>query len=101
MTGTGIHVESPSRAMSQTKSSSVGGVLRLGRMGRDDSPRAPEVMTMTKRRKGQKLIHVNPYLRDPARRRAMFVQTVISSSKVEGVRLTVKDLADPKGEINA
>lgn len=38
------------------------------------------------------LVETNPYLRDPVKRRAMFVKTVISSSAVEGVVLMEADL---------
>lgn len=40
------------------------------------------------------LIKTNPYLADPAKRRAVFVMTVISSSAIEGVRLSEDDLAE-------
>ena len=34
----------------------------------------------------------NPYLADPAKRRAMFQMTVYTSTDIEGVRLTSSDL---------
>ena len=43
------------------------------------------------------LITTNPYLADPVKRRAMFVRTVISSSAIEGVRLSEDDLAETRG----
>jgi hypothetical protein len=38
------------------------------------------------------LIKTNPYLSDPAKRRAMFQRTVTTSTKIEGVELTPSDL---------
>jgi hypothetical protein len=38
------------------------------------------------------LTRTNPYLRDPAKRRAMFQMTVWTSTDVEGVKLTPADL---------
>ena len=43
------------------------------------------------------LLATNPYLADPALRRAIFILTVISSSAVEGVRLSKDDLAETRG----
>lgn len=43
------------------------------------------------------LLVTNPYLADPVKRRAMFIQTVISSSAVEGIRLTPSDF-DPSAD---
>jgi len=34
----------------------------------------------------------NPYLADPAKRRAMFQMTVYTSTDIEGVKLTSSDL---------
>jgi len=43
------------------------------------------------------LTRTNPYLRDPAKRRAMFQMTVSTSTDVEGVKLTPADLlSEPK-----
>jgi len=39
-----------------------------------------------------KLSDVNPYLRDPVKRRRAMMRSVISSSAVEGIRVTLKDL---------
>ena len=44
--------------------------------------------------KKRSLIETNMYLADPVKRRTMFILTVISSSAVEGVRLTSVDLGD-------
>ena len=42
------------------------------------------------------LTKTNPYLLDPAKRRAMFQMTVYSSTDIEGVKLTPDDLlSDP------
>ena len=38
------------------------------------------------------LTRTNPYLRDPAKRRAMFQMTVSTSTDIEGVKLTPADL---------
>ena len=38
------------------------------------------------------LLATNPYLADPAKRRRMFEDSVITSSAVEGVRLTRREL---------
>jgi hypothetical protein len=38
------------------------------------------------------LIRTNPYLLDPAKRRAMFQMTVYTSTDIEGVKLTPDDL---------
>ena len=38
------------------------------------------------------LTKTNPYLLDPAKRRAMFQMTVSTSTDIEGVRLTSSDL---------
>jgi hypothetical protein len=38
------------------------------------------------------LAKTNPYLSDPAKRRAMFQMTVCTSTDVEGVKLTSSDL---------
>ena len=38
------------------------------------------------------LTKTNPYLLDPAKRRAMFQMTVSTSTDIEGVRLTPSDL---------
>lgn len=35
------------------------------------------------------LLETNPHLRDPSKRRAMFVRTVISSSAIEDVRIAL------------
>ena len=35
----------------------------------------------------------NPYLADPAKRRAMFQMTVYTSTDIEGVKLTSSDLS--------
>ncbi len=35
----------------------------------------------------------NPYLADPAKRRAMFQMTVYTSTDIEGVKLTASDLS--------
>lgn len=45
-------------------------------------------MSMLKRT----LNKTNPYLADPARRRAMFQMTVYTSTAIEGVKLTTPDL---------
>jgi hypothetical protein len=38
------------------------------------------------------LAKTNPYLLDPAKRRAMFQMTVYTSTDIEGVKLTPSDL---------
>lgn len=43
-------------------------------------------------KKKQSLQRTNPYLRKAGARRKAFVETVISSSAVEGITLTRKDL---------
>jgi hypothetical protein len=40
----------------------------------------------------QTLNKTNPYLVDPAKRRAMFQMTVYTSTDIEGVKLTSSDL---------
>ena len=47
---------------------------------------------MRMRRRRPSLLATNPYLADPATRRRMFEDTVITSSAVEGVRLTRRAL---------
>ncbi len=42
--------------------------------------------------KKKSLIETNPYLKDPVKRRAAFIKTVISSSAIEGIHVTVADL---------
>jgi Fic family protein len=39
-----------------------------------------------------RLSDVNPYLRDPAKRKRAMLKSVISSSAIEGIRVTPKDL---------
>jgi len=39
------------------------------------------------------LVQTNPYLRDPGIRRKIFMITVYTSTRVEGVRLELTDLA--------
>jgi hypothetical protein len=41
----------------------------------------------------QTLNKTNPYLADPAKRRAMFQMTVYTSTDIEGVKLTSSDLS--------
>ncbi len=41
----------------------------------------------------QTLNKTNPYLADPARRRAMFQMTVYTSTDIEGIKLTSSDLS--------
>jgi len=43
------------------------------------------------------LTKTNPYLLDPAKRRAMFQMTVYTSTDVEGVKLTPADLLSEPG----
>ncbi len=45
-----------------------------------------------------KLSDVNPYLRDPVKRRRAMLRSVISSSAVEGIRVTLKDLRTAPGK---
>jgi Fic family protein len=42
--------------------------------------------------KNKPLIETNPYLKDPIKRRAAFIKTVISSSAIEGIHVTAADL---------
>lgn len=42
--------------------------------------------------KKKTLIETNPYLKDPVKRRAAFIKTVISSSAIEGIHVTAADL---------
>ena len=42
--------------------------------------------------KKKSLIETNPYLKDPVKRRASFIKTVISSSAIEGIHVTAADL---------
>lgn len=42
------------------------------------------------------LIKTNPYLKDPKRRQAMLRLAVLSSTAIEGVRLTADDLRPRK-----
>jgi hypothetical protein len=46
----------------------------------------------TSRMLKRSLAKTNPYLSDPAKRRAMFQMTVCTSTDVEGVKLTSSDL---------
>jgi hypothetical protein len=41
---------------------------------------------------GSKLIDVNPYLRDPVKRKRALLRSVVSSSAIEGIRVSVKTL---------
>lgn len=45
----------------------------------------------------QTLIQTNPYLRDPVKRREMFIRNVITSSAIEGIKLTKAALATQSG----
>ncbi len=42
--------------------------------------------------KKKTLIHTNPHLRDPERRRKLNEKSVISSSGVEGIKVSTKDI---------
>jgi Fic family protein len=42
--------------------------------------------------KKKSLIETNPYMKDPLKRRAAFIKTVISSSAIEGIHVTAADL---------
>jgi hypothetical protein len=42
--------------------------------------------------KKKTLIETNPYLKDPVKRRAAFIKTVISSSAIEGIHVAAADL---------
>ena len=45
-----------------------------------------------------KLSDVNPHLRDPVKRKRAMLRSVISSSAVEGIRVTLKDLRAGPGK---
>jgi len=45
-----------------------------------------------------RLSDVNPYLRDPAKRKRAMLKSVISSSAIEGIRVTLKDLRTTPGK---
>jgi len=45
-----------------------------------------------------KLSDVNPYLRDPVKRKHAMLKSVISSSAIEGIRVTLKDLRTGPGK---
>jgi len=45
-----------------------------------------------------RLSDVNPHLRDPAKRKRAMLRSVISSSAVEGIRVTLKDLRAGRGK---
>lgn len=50
-------------------------------------------VTMTKK----SLLKTNPYLKDPAKRRELFITTVVSSTAIEGVRAAVEQaIKEPK-----
>ena len=49
------------------------------------------------KRPSSPLLATNPYLTDPAKRRRMFEDTVITLSAVEGVRLTRRALRQETG----
>lgn len=45
------------------------------------------------------LARTNPFLRNPANRRALLQRTVLTSTAIEGVHLTEADLERPKAKI--
>nr|MBI3612649.1 hypothetical protein [Nitrospirota bacterium] len=45
------------------------------------------------------LAQTNPFLRNPAKRRALIQRTVLTSTAIEGVHLTEADLQQPKAKI--
>ena len=45
-----------------------------------------------------RLSDVNPYLRDPVKRKRAMLRSVISSSAIEGIRVTPKDLRTIPGK---
>lgn len=45
-----------------------------------------------------KLSATNPYLRDPVKRERAVLKSVASSSAVEGIRVTLKDLRNGLGK---
>jgi len=49
--------------------------------------------------KPQSLSHTNEYLRDPEKRRQALLRSVLSSSAVEGIKLTVEELTQLQHKI--
>lgn len=45
------------------------------------------------------LVQTNPFLRNPAKRRALIQRTVLTSTAIEGIHLTEADLQQPKTKI--
>jgi Fic family protein len=45
-----------------------------------------------------RLSDVNPYLRDPVKRKRALLKSAISSSAIEGIRVTSKDLRTSPGK---
>jgi len=56
----------------------------------DQSTKTPDTSSIWRKRTLNK---TNPYLADPAKRRAMFQMTVYTSTDIEGVKLTSSDLS--------
>lgn len=48
------------------------------------------------------LLKTNPYLKDPAKRKALFITTVSSSTAIEGVHAAVKQaIEEPKNHVKS
>ncbi len=45
------------------------------------------------------LIETNPHLKDPMKRREMLERSVLSSSAIEGIRITVEELRRFRGKV--